>query len=99
MTRVERWSRIETALGNLEEFVDAICETPEHPDYECVSRAADSVHGAMSMAGFAVEGDYGVDPPPRGASRDHWRDAYGWLKSAKDRRLRELCANVRTMLR
>ena len=99
MTRIERWSRVETALGSLEEFVDAVCEVPDHPDFEHVVRASDAVHCAMSMAGYAVEGDYGVDPPPRGACRRDWREAYYWLKNVRDRRLKELVAGVRVLLR
>ena len=98
MTRIEKWSRIETAIGDVEELVDAVRATPDHPDYAVVLGAHDAVHNAMSMAGYAVEGDDAVCRP-RGTCREIWSDAYASLKLATDHRLKELVSGVRVLLR
>lgn len=100
LTGRERWTRIRNALLDLETLVDAAGETDGHPDQDiCLGRGADMLHGATSMADYAIDGDHGVDPPPRGASRDDWSEAVECLNHCTDQKIRDAIRIVKRAFR
>ena len=99
MTSRDRWGAILQRLHELETMLDAIAVDPKHRDWRTATDSSEHVTRATSMAGFAVDGYGGVDPPPRGASRQAWREAYEHLRYAKDPALRTLVVRVRAILK
>ena len=79
--------------------MDRIVADPEHPDKELCGLAEEHVHGAASMACMAIDGDYGVDPPPRGAARSDWASAKDWLRGCKDAELMDATGSVSRLIR
>ena len=90
--RKARWARIAREASKLENLVEVAVADPRHVDHEHCIHAQEHVNGAVSMAGMAIDGDYGVDPPPRGASTESWYEAYGFLKQCEN-------ADIRTAIR
>ena len=95
MTRSERWKPIERALSALEAIVDEVVGNPDHLDHARAVGAEEGVHQACSMAGYALDGDAGVDPPPRGQCREDWAEASGRLTQLRSSRFRDAVGEVR----
>ena len=74
--------------------------SPGHPDNASAIEAVSSgrLACAVSKAGIAIEGDYGIEPPPRGACREMWKEALEDLRGITNSEIVEGIKRVREAL-